>query len=131
LASGCSGETSDGRRYFEPHAEARVKIAEVHDEVAAVLADTRMALRLDVRLGTVIPIRRIYFTPGEEPVNLTILSTPSDRYRMSVRLRNETFEYPDYLIPAAGTNIGGPAQLKTPRGPPKRWTFTLVAEAVA
>jgi GntR family transcriptional regulator len=70
-----------------------VKIAEVRDEVEAVLADTRIAPRLGVRVGTaMLSIRRIYFTPGDEPVNLTILMTRSNLYTMSVRLQDHGFE---------------------------------------
>lgn len=70
-----------------------VKIVEVHDEVEAVLADARAASRLGVRVGTaMLSIRRVYFAPGDEPVNFTMLVTRSDRYKMSVRLQDHPFE---------------------------------------
>lgn len=70
-----------------------VKVAEVHDEVEGVLADTRVAPRLEVPVGTaMLSIRRVYFTAGDEPVNLTILMTRTDRYKISVRLQNSGFE---------------------------------------
>jgi DNA-binding GntR family transcriptional regulator len=70
-----------------------VKIAEVHDEVEAVLADPRVARRLGIAVGTpLLSVRRIYFTAGDNPVNLTVLMTRTDRYKMSVRLRDHGFE---------------------------------------
>lgn len=70
-----------------------VKIAEVHDEVEAILADTQVAPRLAVSVGTpMLSIRRLYLAAGDEPVNATILITRSDRYRVSVRLRDGHFE---------------------------------------
>jgi GntR family transcriptional regulator len=70
-----------------------VKIAEVHDEVEAVLADPRVARRLGITVGTpLLSVRRIYFTAGDHPVNLTVLMTRTDRYKMSVRLRDHGFE---------------------------------------
>jgi GntR family transcriptional regulator len=69
-----------------------IKIAEVDDEVQAVLADTRVAPRLEVRIGVaLLSIRRTYLTARSKPVNLTILMTP-DRYRTSVRLRGQRFD---------------------------------------
>ena len=70
-----------------------VKITEVHDEVEAVLANTRFAPRLAVPVGTaMLLIRRIYFTAGDEPVNLTLLMTRTDRYKTSVQLQHHGFE---------------------------------------
>lgn len=65
-----------------------VKIAEVRDDVEAILADTPIATRLGINVGTaILSIRRTYFTAGDEPVNLTLLLTRTDRYKTSVRLR--------------------------------------------
>jgi GntR family transcriptional regulator len=70
-----------------------VKITEVQDEVAAVLADSRIAARLGVGVGSaLLSIRRLYFAAGDEPVNLTILITRSDRYKVSVQLQPRRFE---------------------------------------
>lgn len=70
-----------------------VKVVQVHDEVEAVLADARAASYLSVRPGTaMLSIQRVYFAPGDEPVNLTMLLTRSDRYKMSVRLQDHPFE---------------------------------------
>jgi len=66
----------------------KVEIAEVRDEVEAVLAATSVAERLGIKTGTaILSIRRIYVTAGDEPVNLTLLLTRTDRYKTSVRLR--------------------------------------------
>lgn len=71
----------------------RVKVAEVHDEVEAVLADTQNAPRLGVAVGTpMLSIRRLYLAAGDEPVNFTILMTRNDRYKVSVRLQDGDFE---------------------------------------
>jgi GntR family transcriptional regulator len=71
----------------------KVKIAEVRDEVEAVLAVRSVAKRLGIKTGTaILSIRRVYFTAGDEPVNLTQLLTRSDRYKTSVRLRENVFE---------------------------------------
>jgi DNA-binding GntR family transcriptional regulator len=60
----------------------------VRDEVEAVLAATSVAERLGIKTGTaILSIRRIYVTAGDEPVNLTLLLTRTDRYKTSVRLR--------------------------------------------
>jgi len=71
----------------------RLKIGEVRDEVAAVLADTAVAPRLGVPIGAaVLSIRRLYVAAGDEPVSLTFLTTRSDRYKISVRLDDRAFE---------------------------------------
>jgi len=71
----------------------RVKIAEVRDEVEAIIADRPLATRLGIKRGTaVLSIRRTYFTAGGEAVNMTLLLTRTDRYKTSVRLRENTFE---------------------------------------
>jgi len=70
-----------------------VKIAEVRDEVEAILADTPLATRLGIKRGTaILSIRRTYFMAGDKPVNMTLLITRTDRYKTSVRLREDTFE---------------------------------------
>lgn len=70
-----------------------VKITEVDDEVEGILADTRVAPRLGIPVGTAtLSIRRVYFTAGDKPVNLTILMTRTDRYKISVQLQNHHFE---------------------------------------
>ena len=71
----------------------RVKITEVRDEVEAVLAVRSVAKRLGIKTGTaILSIRRVYVTAGDEPVNLTLLLTRTDRYKTSVRLRESAFE---------------------------------------
>lgn len=71
----------------------KVKITEVRDEVEAVLAVQSVAKRLGIKAGTaILSIRRVYVTAGDEPVNLTLLLTRTDRYKTSVRLRESAFE---------------------------------------
>jgi DNA-binding GntR family transcriptional regulator len=66
---------------------------EVRDEVEAVLAVRSVAKRLGIETGTaILSIRRVYLTAGDEPVNLTLLLTRTDRYKTSVRLRESAFE---------------------------------------
>ncbi len=73
--------------------QLNVKIAEVRDEVSAILADTQIAPRLGVPVGRpLLSIRRLYLAPGDEPVNLTILITRSDRYKVAVRLRDHELD---------------------------------------
>jgi DNA-binding GntR family transcriptional regulator len=65
----------------------------VRDEVEAILADTSIATRLGIKTRTaILSIRRTYFTAGDVPINLTLLLTRTDRYKTSVRLREEAFE---------------------------------------
>jgi DNA-binding GntR family transcriptional regulator len=71
----------------------KVKITEVRDEVEAVLAVQSVAKRLGIKAGTaILSIRSVYVTAGDEPVNLTLLLTRTDRYKTSVRLRESAFE---------------------------------------
>lgn len=70
-----------------------VKVAEIEDEVEACVADSRIAVLLGVRPGTpLLAVRRLFLAPAGEPVNLTALLIRSDRYRMTVRLRDHVLE---------------------------------------
>jgi hypothetical protein len=67
--------------------------AEVRDEVEAIVAVRSVAKRLGINTGTaILSIRRVYVTAGDEPVNLTLLLTRTDRYKTSVRLRESAFD---------------------------------------
>ena len=79
-------------RRIVPEAEIFVQ-AERRGTAHAVLAARAVAKRLGIKTGTaILSIRRVYVTAGDEPVNLTLLLTRTDRYKTSVRLRESAFE---------------------------------------
>ncbi len=95
LACGADLSRSELRRMMLNDALRRhgVKFAEIQDEVEACVADSRIAAMLDVRPGTpLLSIQRLFLAPGGEPVNLTALLIRSDRYKVTVRLRDHVFE---------------------------------------
>ena len=70
-----------------------VRIKEVQDEVSALVADSQTATTLGIRSGSaVLFLRRIFLDATGRRVNLTAMLLRTDRYRMSVRLRDERLE---------------------------------------
>lgn len=62
-----------------------VKILAGHNEIEAILADAQMASLLQVGVGRpLLLVRRTLIAPGHEPINLSILSIVSDRYKLTL-----------------------------------------------
>ncbi len=67
-----------------------VAIAEIQDEVGALVADSQTALMLSIRAGAaVLSVRRTFSGPSGRAVNLTAMLLRTDTYRLSIRIRSE------------------------------------------
>ena len=79
----------------DQHVDARVRYWPIRSTASDTVPTRSVAKRLGIKTGTaILSIRRVYVTARNEPVNLTLLLTRTDRYRTSVRLRESAFIRP-------------------------------------